>query len=247
MSRDSFARTAHEVENLELLHWLRSGEHTAEALISSGYQGAAFLYEGTQGRRVIKVATGSGIVGWVRRWMIRREFAIYRHLAGVAGVPHCYGLLDEQFLVLEFVDGIPLSELGRDIVSHNTFYAQLLQIITNVHGAGVAHGDLKRRDNVLVTANEQACIVDFGTAVALSDRGGWFNHQLFKLVRQFDYNAWIKLKYRGDYKSITPNDRPYYRPTQLENLLRIIRRGWRKITFRQYRKARRRARESESS
>ena len=104
MSRDSSARTAHEAENLELLHWLRSGEHTAEALISSGYQGAAFLYEGTQGRRVIKVATGSGIVGWVRRWMIRREFAIYRHLAGVDGVPHCHGLLDEQFLVLEFVD-----------------------------------------------------------------------------------------------------------------------------------------------
>ena len=65
-------------------------------------------------------------------------------------------------------------------------------------------------------------------------------------VRQFDYNAWIKLKYRRDYESITPENLRYYRPTPPENLARLIRRGWRTITFRQYRKARRRARESGS-
>ncbi len=61
-------------------------------------------------------------------------------------------------------------------------------------------------------------------------------------VRQFDYNAWIKLKYRRDYDSITPEDQLYYRPTPRANLARLIRRGWRKITFRQYRKGHRRAR-----
>ena len=246
MSRDPSAPTADDAENLELLHWLRSGGHTAEALISSGYQGAAYLYDGAEGRRVIKAATGSWIVGSVRRWMIRREFAVYRRLASVDNVPHCHGLLDDQFLVLQFVDGIPLSDLDRDIANSDTFYQELLQIITNVHAAGVAHGDLKRRCNVLVSPDEHPCIIDFGAAVTLSERGGWFNRWLFKLVRQFDYNAWIKLKYRGDYESITPEDRPYYQPTPLENLARLIRRGWRKITFRQYRKARRRARESGS-
>ncbi len=38
-------------------------------------------------------------------------------------------------------------------------------------------------------------------------------------VRQFDYNAWIKLKYRRDYDSITPEDLRYYRPTPPENLV----------------------------
>ncbi len=246
MSAASPAPAAADSEQLELLHWLRAGKHAAEALISSGYQGAAYLYEGSQGRRVIKAATGSGIIGWARRWMIRREYAIYQRLDSVDGVPHCHGLLDKQYLVLDFVDGVPLSDVEHDIADRDTFYTELLRIILNVHLAGVAHADMKRRGNVLVSPDERPYIIDFGTAVVRNDRGGWFNRWLYKLVRQFDYNAWIKLKYRGDYDSIAPEDQPYYRPTPLENLARVIRRGWRKITFRQYRKARRRARQSGS-
>ena len=246
MSGDSSAPTADHVGDVELLNWLRAGKHTAEALISSGYQGAAYLYEGSQGRRVIKVATGSGILGRVRRRMIRREFSIYQRLASVDGVPHCHGLLDGQYLVLDFVDGVPLSDVDNDITDRDTFYKGLLKIILNLHLAGVAHADMKRRGNVLVSPDQRPCMLDFGTAVAKNDGGGWFNRWLFKQARQFDYNAWIKLKYRRDYDSIAPEDQPYYRPTPVETLARLIRRGWRKITFRQYRKARRRARESES-
>ena len=246
MSGDSSAPTADHVGDVELLRWLRSGEHSAEALISSGYQGAAYLYEGSQDRRVIKAATGAGILGWVRRRMIRREFAIYQRLASVDGVPHCHGLLDEQYLVLDFFDGVPLSDVDSDIADRDTFYKGLLKIVLNVHLAGVAHADMKRRGNVLVSPDQRPCMLDFGTAVAKNDRGGWFNRWLFKQARQFDYNAWIKLKYRRDYDSIAPEDQPYYRPTPLESLARLVRRGWRKITLRQYRKARRRAKESET-
>ena len=246
MSGDSSAPTSDHVGDLELLQWLRSGEHSEEALISAGYQGAAFLYESSQGRRVIKAATGSGIVGWVRRWMIRHEFAIYQRLASVDGVPHCHGLLDGQYLVLDFVDGVPLSDVDSEITDRDTFYKGLLKIILNLHLAGVAHADMKRRGNVLVSPEQRPFMIDFGTAVAKNDRGGWFNRWFFKQARQFDYNAWIKLKYRRDYDSIAPEDQPYYRPTLLERLARLVRRGWRTVTFRQYRKARRRARESES-
>ena len=246
MSGDSSAPTADHVGDVELLRWLRSGEHSAKALISSGYQGAAYLYEGSQDRRVIKAATGAGILGWVRRRMIRREFAIYQRLASVDGVPHCHGLLDGQYLVLDFFDGVPLSDVDSDIADRDTFYKGLLKIVLNVHLAGVAHADMKRRGNVLVSPDQRPCMLDFGTAVAKNDRGGWFNRWLFKQARQFDYNAWIKLKYRRDYDSIAPEDQPYYRPTPLESLARLVRRGWRKITLRQYRKARRRAKESET-
>ena len=246
MSGDSSAPTADHVGDVELLRWLRSGEHSAEALISSGYQGAAYLYEGSQDRRVIKAATGAGILGWVRRRMIRREFAIYQRLASVDGVPHCHGLLDGQYLVLDFFDGVPLSDVDSDIADRDTFYKGLLKIVLNVHLAGVAHADMKRRGNVLVSPDQRPCMLDFGTAVAKNDRGGWFNRWLFKQARQFDYNAWIKLKYRRDYDSIALEDQPYYRPTPLESLARLVLRGWRKITLRQYRKARRRAKESET-
>ncbi len=121
VSRDASAPTADDAEQLELLGWLRAGKHAADALISSGYQGAAYLYEGSHGRRVVKAATGSGIIGWVRRWMIRREYAIYQRLASVDGVPHCHGLLDGQYLVLDFVDGVPLSDVDSDIADRDTF------------------------------------------------------------------------------------------------------------------------------
>jgi RIO-like serine/threonine protein kinase len=178
--------------------------------------------------------------------MIRREYLIYRRLSGVAGVPACYGLLDGQYLVLEYVEGMALSEVGQQLDDSEIFFARLLGIIQSMHEAGVAHADLKRRKNVLVTTDGQPCVIDFGTAVVTSEPDRWLNRRCFDLVKRFDYNAWIKLKYRRNYESITPADQPYYQPTLIEGLMRVIRRIWGTITFRQLRKARRRARESRS-
>ena len=114
-------------------------------------------------------------------------------------------------------------------------------MLHDFHAAGVAHGDLKRKDNVLVAAGERPVVIDFGTAV---QRNGSLPDQLFfRLIRRFDYNAWIKAKYDGDYESISAADLEWYRPTIVESLFRQVRRFWRTITFRQARKRRRYERE----
>jgi predicted Ser/Thr protein kinase len=99
-------------------------------LLSSGYQGV--VYKVPAGDEfpdadwlIVKEAMGSPLVHWVRRWMIRREHAIYQRLVGVAGVPRCFGL-DNDRLLLEFIAGQPLRLSTGELENRDRFFAALL-------------------------------------------------------------------------------------------------------------------------
>jgi len=106
-----------------------------------------------------------------------------------------------------------------------------------MHAAGVAHADLKRRGNILVSAAGDPILVDFGSAVLRRPGGGWWNRLLFHQACRMDLNAWVKLKYRREYDRLTPEDRVYYQPTAIEGIARAVRRVWRKLSGRRLRKA----------
>ena len=226
----------------DLRAWLQDDAQREQALLSSGYQGSAYLYAHGDTRLVIKKAGGGLLSGWFHRHMLRREARVYQQLAGVDGVPHSPGLLDKTWLVLEFIDGASLKEARRTLENPELFYTRLREVIEACHAVGVAHGDLKRKDNVLVMAGEQPCIIDFGTAVMRA--GGLLDRLMFRLVRRFDYNAWIKVKYARDYAAISATDLQWYRPTIVERGFRWMRRVWRIVTFRQARKRRRNRKQS---
>ncbi|MFQ5635928.1 MAG: hypothetical protein ACE5G3_11450, partial [Gammaproteobacteria bacterium] len=82
--------------------------------MSRGYQGAVYKvragpeFPGTE-YLVVKDAMGSGPARALRRRMIRREYAVYRRLDGVRGVPRCFGLRDERLLPTYRRAGIELS------------------------------------------------------------------------------------------------------------------------------------------
>jgi predicted Ser/Thr protein kinase len=211
------------------------------ALLSSGYQGSAFLYESGETRLVIKEAAGGLLTGWFHRRILRREARAYQLMRDVAGVPQSPGMLDDTFLLLEYIEGRSLQEARHELRGNTEFYARLRNIISDFHAVGVAHGDLKRKDNVLVMAGDLPVVIDFGTAVTRN--GNLFDRLMFRLVRRFDNNAWIKLKYGGDYAAVTEEDRQWYRPTIVEQTIRVIQRVWRVVSFRQARKRRRRARQ----
>jgi len=44
------------------------------------------------------------------------------------------------------------------------FNAELFGIIATIHERGVAHGDLKRKDNILVTPDWYPYLIDFGVS-----------------------------------------------------------------------------------
>jgi predicted Ser/Thr protein kinase len=219
-----------------LRQFLNDATRRQAALLSSGYQGSAYLYHTGDTKLVIKEAAGGALTGWFHRLMLRREAHVYELMAGLSGVPHSPGMLDDAYLVLEFIDGESMKEARHGLEDPPAFYDRLREIITGFHALGIAHGDLKRKDNVLIVAGERPVVIDFGTAVT-RDRS-LFDRLMFRLVRRFDYNAWIKNKYDGDYDAITDADLRWYRPTIVENGFRQLRRFWRTITFRQARKRR---------
>jgi hypothetical protein len=101
----------------------------------------------------------------------------------------------------------------------------------------VAHADLKRRGNLLISPDGEPIMLDFGSAVLHRAGGGWWRRFLFHQACRMDFNAWIKLKYRRRFDLVAPEDQGYYRPTALEGIARVVRRTWRKLTARRFRKA----------
>ena len=206
-------------------------------LLSSGYQGEVYLADANVGPVIIKRAPGSWPMRNLRRAMLRREFRIYERLAGIDGVPACYGLWRGRDLLLEYVAGESLRAIHNTPADPAEFYRQLLALIQALHQAGVAHADLKRKNNILVGPDGSPWLIDFGTAVLRPDGGSPWGRWLFRQARRIDLNAWVKLKYDGVYENLAPEDRALYRPTLSENVARFFRRAWRKLSARQARNA----------
>lgn len=212
-----------------LTGWVEASIGAKQPAHARGYQGAVYLYE-THGRRfAIKAALGAGMRGWLARSMLRREFAAYRRLDGFTGSPRCYGLLKGRYLVLDYVDGVPLR--SAEITDRRMFFDTLFAHIAELHRRGVAHADLKRKDNLLVIDGRLPCLVDFGAAVLRPNGFAPMRRYLYGIAQRFDLNAWAKLKYQGRLDEITPEDRLYYRRTRIETLARAV-----KHTYLRYRR-----------
>jgi serine/threonine protein kinase len=205
--------------------------------LSRGYQGAVYLRGTGADRRVIKQAMGGRIAHRLRVAMLRREYSAYGRVAGIPGIPRCFGLQDDGSLVLEYVAGEAYRESVPALKDRDRFFRRLKEQILALHAAGVAHADLKRRGNILISPDGEPILLDFGSAVLQEPGGSWWNRFLFRQACRMDLNAWVKLRYRRRYDLLAPEDQQYYQPTALEDTARVIRRVWRKVTGRRFRKA----------
>ncbi len=136
------------------------------------------------------------------------------------------------------------------IVDRDALFAKLLATLRAMHAAGVAHGDLKRKDNIIVGAGERPYLIDFGIAVRRSATSALWNRCVFEPLVQMDYNAWVKLKYgrRIDPEAepgvLSAEDAALYRPLLVERVARIVRVPWQKMTLRRPRQRWRARRDS---
>jgi tRNA A-37 threonylcarbamoyl transferase component Bud32 len=210
-----------EREESKILDWIRRDIKSGENLIGEGSQADVHLYREDHRNYVIKVASGWGISRLVRGLMLRNEYRAYRQLAKFEGVPSCYGFLEGRYLVLEYIDARSLREAKP--ADPDSFYAKLFDLIEGMHRSGVAHGDLRNKKNVLIGKGQNPITIDFGIAVSLKKKGSAINGRLFEALRQADYNAWVKLKYRL-LKYAPDHDRNYFRWTPFERLWRLKKR-----------------------
>ena len=110
------------------------------------------------------------------RFAAEARHAAGLHHPGIASV-FDYGVLDDDtpFLVMELVDGRPLSELlgggkALDPEQARALVGQAAEALGAAHEAGVVHRDIKPA-NLLVTPDGRVKVTDFGIARAAGSAG----------------------------------------------------------------------------
>ncbi|MGA9573002.1 MAG: RIO1 family regulatory kinase/ATPase [Lysobacterales bacterium] len=206
---------------VELERWIESSLASGSNILATSNQGIVLLYEGETRKLVIKSAMGRGPVRRARQATLEREYAAYRRLSGVEGVPACYGLLAGRYLVMEFIDGTPYRHATWQ--DRDEWFAQLLVVIRAFHSRGVSHGDLKSKTNMIVGVDEKPYIIDFGTTFMRKDGFHPVNNHLFEYGKRLDINAWVKHKYHGRYKNASEEDRQLLNYSKLEWVVRKLR------------------------
>ena len=200
--------------------WVENSLRDNNHILAAGYQGKTLEYKDAQHHLVIKVPHGSGLIKFFHTLMLRHEHRVYQQLEGFSACPKCYGMLANTYLILEYIDAKPIRE--RRPESPDIFFSHLLDQIKEMHRRQVAHMDLKKKDNLMVGANQQAWIIDFGASVIYKNGFHPLNHFWYKLAQQFDYNAWVKHKYHNNQDNISVQDNQYYRRTIIERIARRL-------------------------
>lgn len=137
-----------------------------------------------QGQPAVQRVTARGVAGWVARLLMRRERQALARLdanwprdldcapseapsnATALHVPRAFvaSVLAEvtsQTLVRSFIPGVPLHEATA---LPRNFFERLEQLVAVLHACGVAHNDLHKEPNVLVTPEGLPALVDFQLA-----------------------------------------------------------------------------------
>lgn len=216
-----------DLTEAELVQWIASSIAEQKNIHARGYQGIVYRFQGDGLNLIVKAVSGGGPLNWLRRVTLGREYQVYQKLRGFPGSPICYGLLQGRYLVLQYVEGTVLR--GAANIDRRAFFSILFQYIQELHGRGIAHGDLKRPDNLLVAEGHIPYIIDFGAAIVRKPGFAPINHYLFKLARQFDLNAWVKLKYQGKWDEVSAADRVHFKRTPIEKIARWIREAYLKL------------------
>lgn len=129
------------------------------------------------------------------RWLIKREFEIYKKLQGIKGIPYVYKLLDKDAFILEYVEGMDCSKLDKGSIPE-VFFKQLKDLIDEIHSHGIVHCDLKKRANIIVTKGYQPYLVDFATSFTQGHRFNFIRNWFYRQFYQDDLKAIAKLKKR---------------------------------------------------
>ena len=149
----------------------RIGPYRIDDVLGSGGMGEVFLAYDERLRRpvAIKQLRSDAMATEDRRIRLRREaqaVALLNHPA----IVQVHDIVEEDgvdHVVMEYVDGMPLSSFLDEQSPQLTEILQLAQDIAaglaEAHSKGIVHRDLKC-ENILVTPNGRAKILDFGLA-----------------------------------------------------------------------------------
>ena len=151
--------------------------------------------------------------------LVARERRALLHLDGTPGIPRYFGRIDALAFAMQYVEGKPLDLFHAGEVSE-TVFARIEAAIDAMHARGVAHGDLKRRSNILVTPDQQIYLIDFAASVVAR---GPLSTRLMRALAEVDDKSVPRLKLHVAPETLTDDDRwKLAHPTTLERWARRV-------------------------
>jgi predicted Ser/Thr protein kinase len=161
-------------------------------LLKKDIFGQILLVSGTTGQCILRDA--SGAKRWIRpiaQWLIRREARALVALKDLAETP---GLLAANGLSLRrsYIQGMAM-QLARPV--DPAYFKSAARLLRRMHRHGVAHNDLAKEPNWLVTPAGEPALLDFQMASVRPKRG-----YLFRILAREDLRHLLKHKrtYRPD-------------------------------------------------
>lgn len=160
--------------------------------VGKGFQSSVYLVEWKG--ELVAVKDYATSPKWFRRFvaplLIGREVRALRHLNGTPGIPPLVGRVDRLSFAMAFVEGTPISTFGRGELSPEVF-PRIAQAVAGMHAKGVAHGDLKRRSNLILAPDGSVRIIDFAASVVAR---GPISRRLMQAVAEVDDKSLPRLK-----------------------------------------------------
>lgn len=128
--------------------------------------------------------------------LVKREFAVLRHLEGIPGIPKAYEIVEKRALLMEYIEGKTINKFKAGELPDRV-YERLVELVRAMHGRGVVHLDLRQRKNILV-AGDRPWLIDFANAL---------KGKLSARLRAVDESALLKFKQRNWPHLVTDADR----------------------------------------
>ena len=128
--------------------------------------------------------------------LVKREFAVLRHLEGIPGIPKAYAIVEKRALLIEYVEGRTINKFKAGELP-DLVYERLCGLVHAMHGRGVVHLDLRQRKNILI-AGDRPWLIDFANAL---------KGKLTTKLRSVDESALLKFKQRNWPQLVTDADR----------------------------------------
>jgi hypothetical protein len=136
---------------------------------------ATAFYRSDAGRMaVLKVGRTTDFAGvpleWLGRWLCQRELRFYTKLADLPNVPKVLGTVGTTGFVHDYVPGRPLE---KDKPCPDGFFAELQQLLGEVHRRGMAYVDTNKPQNILLGDDGRPHLIDFQISYDLHELGDW--------------------------------------------------------------------------
>jgi RIO-like serine/threonine protein kinase len=122
---------------------------------------------------------------WLARRLARRETRALLQLAGLEGVPRIVHATPD-LVVRDFIAGEPMQ---RARPTDAAYFRDALRLVRRLHARRIAHNDLAKEPNWLVTPDRHPALVDFQLATRSRRRG-----RLFRALAHDDLRHLFKHK-----------------------------------------------------